>query len=416
MKLNYKRTIFIGLAFLSISAFWQLYDSMIPLVLQNNFGIKETLAGLIMALDNILALFLLPYFGNLSDKVETRIGKRMPFILAGTIIASSLMLLLTLAIRMQNFSLFIAFLLALLLSMGLYRSPAVALMPDLTPAIFRSKANAIINLMGALGAMYALLSIRFFIPKNSTNYFFAFLSVAIFMLVMVFILFFTINENKIKSTLAISAEENFVEKNLQKNNSREKLPRDVFKSLCFLLASIFFWFMAYNAITTAFSRYTLVVWHASGGEFASYLMIAVIASVISYVPIGFISTRIGRKRTILIGIVLLALSYFSASFLTNFHPVLFLLLAIVGFAWAAINVNSYPMVVEMSSSASIGKYTGLYYTFSMAGQIVTPIFSGALLEHVSYKTLFPYSTVFCALAFFSMQFVKHGDAKSSEAK
>lgn len=118
MKLNYKRTIFIGLAFLSISAFWQLYDSMMPLVLQNNFGIKETLAGFIMALDNILALFLLPYFGNLSDKVETRIGKRMPFILAGTIIASSLMLLLTLAVRMQNFALFIALLLALLLSMG----------------------------------------------------------------------------------------------------------------------------------------------------------------------------------------------------------------------------------------------------------------------------------------------------------
>ena len=166
MKLNSRRTILTGLAFLSICAFWQMYDSIIPLILQNTFGIGETLTGAIMAADNVLAIFLLPIFGAISDKTDTGFGKRMPFIVTGTVLAVIFLLLLPVADRRVNMVLFIVSLFALLVSMGLYRSPAVALMPDLTPKPLRSSANAVINLMGAVGAIYALILIRLLVKKE----------------------------------------------------------------------------------------------------------------------------------------------------------------------------------------------------------------------------------------------------------
>ena len=165
-KLNYKRTIFIGMAFLSISAFWQMYDNIIPLILQNTFGVKETATGVIMAMDNVLAIFLLPFFGSLSDKLDTKWGKRTPFIVTGTVLAVIFMMLLPVADRTGSLVLFIIALFATLLSMGLYRSPAVALMPDLTPNRLRSRANAVINLMGAVGGVYTLVMIMVLVGKG----------------------------------------------------------------------------------------------------------------------------------------------------------------------------------------------------------------------------------------------------------
>ena len=190
MKLNYKRTVLIGLAFLSISAFWQMYDNIIPLILKNTFGMGETVTGVIMAGDNVLALFLLPFFGALSDKVNTRIGKRMPFILMGTAMAVILMMLLPFADRTHNLVLFVVALSVLLISMGTYRSPAVALMPDLTEKPLRSKGNAIINLMGAIGGVYTLVMIKVMVGEGDTpNYYPLFISVAVFMVICVSILF-----------------------------------------------------------------------------------------------------------------------------------------------------------------------------------------------------------------------------------
>ena len=184
MKLNYKRTLLIGLAFLSISAFWQMYDNIIPLILKNTFQMKETMTGVIMAGDNVLALFLLPIFGALSDKVDTKIGKRMPFILIGTALAVILLMILPYADRTQNLVLFVGGLFMLLISMGFYRSPAVALMPDLTPKPLRSKGNAVINLMGAIGGLYALVMIKVMVGTGeSPNYYPLFISIAAFMAV-----------------------------------------------------------------------------------------------------------------------------------------------------------------------------------------------------------------------------------------
>ncbi|WMC92161.1 MFS transporter [Kineothrix sp. MB12-C1] len=421
MKLSYKRTVLIGLAFLSIAGFWQIYDSIIPLMLQNSFHLGETATGALMAMDNVLAIFLLPLFGLLSDKMDTRIGKRMPFILGGTFLAVIFLMILPAADKAQNLLLFIIILFALLLAMGLYRSPAVALMPDLTPNHLRSKANAVINLMGAVGGVYALIMIKFLVgPGERPDYFPLFASVGGLMVVAVLVLFLTIKERKVsvqveaevKAYESVSGEKvkAAVIETVERGKA-EPLPGDVKKSMIFLLLSIFLWFAAYNAVTTAFSRYTRVVWHMEGGGFADSLMVATIAAIISYIPIGSLASKIGRKKTIMAGIVLMSICYFAAIFAGTYHSLINVAFALIGIGWAAINVNSYPMIVEMAKGSDIGKFTGTYYTFSMAAQIVTPILSGFLLEKVSYRTLFPYAFAFSAAAFLTMLNVRHGDSR-----
>ena len=412
MKLNYKRTVLIGLAFLSISAFWQMYDNVIPLILKNTFHMGETLTGAIMAGDNILALFLLPIFGAFSDKVSTPIGKRMPFILVGTALAFTFLMILPFADKGQNLILFVAALFFLLISMGLYRSPAVALMPDLTPKPLRSKANAIINMMGAIGGVYTLIMIKLLVGAGDRpSYLPLFLAVGLLMLGGVAILFLTIKENKLRKEVGTDDEEEVEHVEIKKADKAQKLPKDVKKSLVFMLMSVAFWFIAYNAVTTAFSRYATHVWGVEGGGYADCLMVATVAAIISYIPIGIIASKIGRKKTIMIGIVLLGACFLAAGFYNSYHFTMNVFFAIIGFAWAAIGVNSYPMVVEISTAGDVGKYTGYYYTFSMAAQVVTPILSGFLLEHVSYRTLFPYAVFFTVLAFITMSTVKHGDSK-----
>ncbi|NLL48283.1 MAG: SLC45 family MFS transporter [Firmicutes bacterium] len=409
MKLNYRRTFFIGLAFMSISAFWQIYDSIIPLILKHTFEIGDTLAGGIMAIDNVLALFMLPLFGAFSDQIKTGIGKRMPFILGGTALAVVAMVLIPVADNVISLPLFVVVLFLALVAMSTYRSPAVALMPDVTPKPLRSQANGIINLMGALGAVFSLALISFLVPDvGKPDYLLLFAIVAVFMVVAVAILFFTIKENKIAKEMAAYDEP---EKDEVAAEGSQKMDPAVKRSFWLILASIFFWFFSYNAVTTAFSKYLQSHLGVAGGGFASSLMIATVAAVIAFIPAGMIAARLGRKRTILTGIVVLAVSFALASLFTTFSPLLNILLVFVGFGWAAINVNSYPMVVEMAKGPEIGKYTGYYYTASMSAQILTPVLSGFFLEHVGYGTLFPYATVFMILAFLTMSQVKHGDSK-----
>lgn len=407
MKLNTKRTILIGLAFMSISTFWQFYDNEIPKILKNTFGLGESWTGVIMALDNVLALFLLPFFGNLSDKTDSKIGKRMPYILGGTAAAVTLLIVLTsLAHQSTMLIPFIIVLLMLLVSMGTYRSPAVSLMPELTPAPVRSKANAIINLMGTVGAVYTLLMIKLLLKRDAsgnTNYWPLVISICVFMVAAVIILFLTVPEKKLAAEITDPVEEE------TEQGEGGELSKDVKKSMIFLLLSVFLWFTAYNAVTTAFSRYVEVVWDLHNGEYANCLMVATISAVICYIPIGNLSQKIGRKKMILTGIVAMSVCYLCGAFVKEYAIWVNILFAVIGFGWAAINVNSYPMVVEMARSGEIGKYTGTYYTFSMAAQVFTPILSGILLEYVSYGTLFPYAFFFSCLAFVTMSQVQHGD-------
>lgn len=422
MKLNYRRTFFIGLAFLSISAFWQMYDNIIPLILQNTFGLGETVTGTIMAADNVLALLLLPLFGALSDRVDTRAGKRIPFIATGTLLAVVFLMLLPVADSSGNIILFVGALFLLLISMGLYRSPAVALMPDLTPNKLRSKGNAVINLMGAVGGVYTLIMIKLLVGKGERpDYQPLFISVAALMVIAVGILVITIQEKKTKAKVeeevkAYEAGAGVIVETQDAEDAKAPIPWEVKRSMIFLLASIFLWFTAYNAVTTAFSRYTRVVWKMEGGGFADCLMVATVAAILSYIPIGNIASKAGRKKTIMGGIILMSLCYFGAIFAGAYHPLVNVAFAAIGVGWAAINVNSYPMIVEMSKGCDIGKFTGTYYTFSMTAQIITPILSGFLLENVSYRTLFPYALVFSLLAFATMTQVHHGDARPDKKK
>lgn len=413
VKLNYGRTFFVGLAFLSICAFWQMYDTIIPLILKKTFEMNETLSGVIMAMDNVLALFMLPMFGTFSDKVITRFGKRTPFIVIGTVLAVISMNLIPIAEKSANLVLFIICLGVVLIAMGSYRSPTVALMPDITPKPLRSKANAVINLMGAIGAVYTLAMIKLLLNDSDNNkYIKLFLSVSALMVIAVILLLITINENKLVKGLE-KQPENFTDKEQKGEDKKEfmGMSRQVRKSFLFLLASIFLWFFAYNAVTTAYSRYAEVIWNMKSGGFAVPLIIAMVAAIFSYIPIGIVASKIGRKKSIIIGILLMTVSYLSGACFIHYSVWINFIFIFTGIGWAAISVNSYPMVVEMCKGSDIGKYTGVYYMFSMSSQIVTPIVSGALLQYVSYRTLFPYAVVFSLASLATMLFVKHGDSR-----
>ena len=395
---------------MSICAFSQLYDGIIPLILKNTFHVGDTWSGVVMALDNVFALFLLPLFGVFSDKVNSRFGRRTPFIVCGTAAAVISMLLIPIADNTRSLPLFVVGLLIVLLSISTYRSPAVALMPDVTPKPLRSKGNAIINLMGAVGGMLTLLLIAALVPKTGTpNYLPLFAVVAVIMAVSVIVLVMKVKERAIADEVAAQEPDEAPE--LDAAGKPAPMEKAVKRSLLFLLFSVALWFMGYNAVTTAFSKYAQVYWGLKGGGFANCLLIATGAAILSYIPVGNIATKVGRKKTILFGVAVLGIAFVIGSFIRTFSPIVNLLFVFVGIAWAAINVNSYPMVVEMSRGSDVGKFTGFYYSFSMAAQIVTPILSGALLEHVGYGTLFPYAAIFVVLSFVTMLFVKHGDSK-----
>ncbi len=429
MKLNNKRTILVGLAFLSICAFWQMYDNIVPLILTNTFHLNESLSGAIMAADNVLALFLLPIFGGISDRSNTRIGKRMPFILFGTGCAIILMNILPLldngyAASASGFEMisFIIVLGLLLMAMGVYRSPAVALMPDVTPKPLRSRGNAIINLMGAVGGIIYLGVAAVMYPNSKVqglehvNYQPLFMVVSAIMFISIAVLFLTIKEPKL-SRENQELEKQHPEWDLAQDDGsgHEVLPAPVKRSLAFLLASIALWFVGYNGVTTWFTTYVSVVMGQGLGGASTCLLVATGGAIVSYIPIGALASRIGRRKTIMGGIILLAscfaLGYVLTTLYSSINAIMFVVFALVGLAWAAINVNSLPMVVEMCKGSDIGKFTGYYYTASMSAQIITPVLAGTLMRHIDYRVLFPYAAFFVAMSFVTMVFVRHGDVK-----
>ena len=303
MKLDNKRTILVGFAFLAISAFWQVYDNIIPLILKYFFGIGDTLSGAIMALDNIFALIMLPIFGAWSDRISHRRGKRTPFIFIGTILAVIFMLMLPEAANSRNVIWFVGALFMTLISMSIFRSPAVSLMPDVTPKPLRSKGNAIINLMGAVGIIMALGLIMVLVGDGNTpDYEPLFISIAVIMVAALLIILFKVDENKMVAQRIAQekawgiSDEGDGEEDEQKAAGKEprsgnnagsqpgsgnaKLPGPVKKSLIFLLLSVAFWYMAYNAVTTAFSKYATEMWGMEGGDFAGALMVASVGALV----------------------------------------------------------------------------------------------------------------------------------------
>ena len=449
IKLNYKRTILVGFAFFLISAFWQAYDAIVPLILTNHFGLPQTASGAIMSIDNVLAVFMLPIFGAISDKVNTKYGKRTPFVFFGAIAAVIAFIALTLVDNYQIAKIaaegipgveatlgsdaaiklaleytmanplplvgFIATLLVVLVAMATFRSPAVALMPDVTLKPLRSKGNAIINLMGTAGGIIVLaLGMVFATSKNHymkyTGYVVAVCSV---MLTGLVIFLLTVKEKK----WAAEMQEESAELGLDKPDdgrdptyAGKKLSRSELGSLLLILASVALWYIGYNSIT---SKYSVYATNVLGFDYNFTLIVAQIAAIIAYIPVGIVASKIGRRKTILAGITMLATAFFAANFITSSSPsaLMYPLFALAGIGWATINVNSFPMVVELAKGGEVGKYTGYYYTASMAAQIVAPILSGALYDLFTMRVMFfAFGTVFVALSFITMFFVRHGDS------
>ena len=500
-KLNYKRTILVGFAFFLISAFWQAYDATIPVLLTNKFGMSQTWSGIIMALDNVLAVFMLPIFGALSDKSRSRFGKRTPFITIGAVLAAVLLIALSFVDGLQlkqirevatiddkaaltviyetqgdktlktpegaefvlsdKFTLeeftnitceiekegkrvsnedytnyveparearvaeitaqnpsslifFIALLLLLLISMSLFRSPAVALMPDVTIKPLRSKGNAIINLMGTAGGILVLvLGIVFAISKKRnalmpyTTYYAV---IAGLMLTALVIFLLTVREKAWSKQMQEDSVRLGIEEATEDTSKKRGLTKSEVISLILILASIALWYFGYNAVTSKYSIYAPKV---LAKDYSTTMLLAQAAAIVAYLPAGIVASKIGRKKTILGGVVMLATAFGVAAFLRSDSPTMLMnaMFMLAGIAWATINVNSFPMVVEMCSGSDIGKYTGYYYTASMAAQIATPVLSGFLMDKISFTALFPYAAICVALAFVTMFFVKHGDAK-----
>ena len=509
MKLNYKRTVLVGLAFFLICAFWQAYDNTIPLILTNKFGMSQALSGVIMALDNVLALFMLPLFGAISDKSKNPRGRRTPFILWGTIVAVAAFLSLSLvdAAQLKNLGeiskiddpaaltqiyelehdqqlqtpdgdvfvledlfteeefaqiqsqiqgdeklvtnpdytnyvtparqavahqiakdnpstliLFIALLLITLIAMATFRSPAVALMPDVTIKPLRSKANAVINLMGSAGGILVLaLGMAFHTSgvKNALmSYKLYFGVIGGVMLLALIIFLLTVKEPKLVAEMQADSKRFGIDEGADEENERgEKrgLSGPEKRSLLFILASIVLWFMGYNAVTSKYSVYASNILHK---DYNLTLIIAQAAAIISYLPVGIVASKVGRKKTILAGVVMLGVAFGVAAFMRSGSSSMLMncMFALAGIGWATINVNSFPMVVELCSGSDVGKYTGFYYTASMAAQVVTPMFSGFLMDRMGMTVLFPYATIFVALAFVTMLFVRHGDSRPVAAK
>lgn len=470
MKLNNKKIIYVGFAFLIICMFWQVYDNIIAKMLINSFGLNQFWSGVVMALDNVLALFLLPFFGNISDKTKTKYGKRTPYIFFGVIISAILFVGVSVVdsyqqsyieengveaivevideedenygkflykgnyydekdaaadVRSQEvysltkskliyLILFIAVLFLTLIAMASYRTPAVSLMPDVTVKPLRSKANAIINLMGTAGGIIAL-GFMTFLAKDYHSYVTTFLVLAILMIILLVVFMLKVKEPKLVKEMEDESKLYGLEEvETSEEDDNHDMSKDVRKSFYLILISIVFWFMAYNAATTKFSDYAGNVLNMG---FTVPLLVAQATAVISYIPIGILSSKFGRKKTILVGVCILFLAFLLGTIATKDTTVLiYVTMALAGIGWATINVNSYPMIVEMSKGSNIGKYTGYYYTASMAAQIVTPMLSGYFMDKLGRRVLFPYSVIFCVLAFISMMFVKHGDSKPIPVK
>ncbi len=458
MKLNYKQTLFCGFAFFGICAFWQLYDNIVPLILKFDFGIGDTRAGWIITLGNLSTMFLLPLFGGLSDKTRTPLGKRMPYILCGTLLGAAALTLLPILSEQQNLPLFLVFLLIAIVAMGMYRSPAVSLMPDITPKPLRSKANAIINLMGTVGALVVLIwvslqmktqyyvdctlsgasvavagsavttyfcsgcQVEHLLSKETADTFLLrlehesfiplFVFTALLMLGCLCILICTVKEKKLSyNRMRLEEQYGLSDAPLLKQNSKaERLPSGVRKSLILLLFAVSLCCMSYNAITIAFSKYVVWYWNLPGGGFANCLMVSLVAGAVANIPIGMFSEKIGRRRMLLYSTVLMGTMFAILFCFRSYHPIVYGLFAFVGIAWAAFNVNAYPMVVEICHGSEIGTYTGIYSVCLTSGRILSPVITGYLLAF-SYQTLFPYAAVMAFGSSALLLFVKHGDSE-----
>jgi len=551
MKLDYKKTLKVGTAFAIVMVFWSAYDYVVPLLLENAFGLSNMWRGLIMGLDNLLSLFMLPLFGKLSDKTVSRFGKRTPYIVLGTLATVVLMVFVpfsansqlkqasalrteivqvaegnvatytdhdgtvynaeglyqmlfekgkvnadycdhdylarndidnwedysrialnpyetnedgTLALNKKGKAvytseyksfvksglntyasaevnekitlenpgtliMYMVILLFVLLAMATFRSPAVALMPDVTPKPLRSPANAMINLAGGVGGALAFIIYTVVLLINPTGYIMIFALVAASMLGLLAAFLLLVKENKLVAECKTICDEYGISNDEEEPKAASaesasadaKVKKAKLVSFGLILASIFMWFMGYNAISSNLSIYITKTLNLSAGLGGIISGVSMAISAIAFIPVGYLAVKIGRRKSIMMGfalaVVAFALIFFFAANPGGAVMYLFTVFYLIaGFGLIIANVNTFPMVVELSSTDTVGKYTGLYYTATMSAQAITPFIAGIVMDQLGNKYLFLYSSLCVMVAIGLMCFVRHGDSKAVPPK
>ncbi len=412
MKFNYGKIFLLGFGFFGVSVIWGVYNAFVPIFLADKFHLTPILIGFFMTLDNIAALFIQPPVGAWSDRLRTPIGRRMPFILIGAPLGALAFGLIPFAAVLP---LFVACTSTLLLSMAMWRTPVVALMPDITPSQYRSQANGIINFMGGIGAIISFLGGSALYKMNPAFPFWmgSGLVIVASLLVLIFI-------KEPKDYAEGKKEPGMLE-------SLKEVMQDEDKSALRLLSAIFFWFLGYNAVEAFFTLYArnqLGLPAADGARLLGHLSLVFVLFALAA---GYIGAKIGRRVTISIGIALMTVLFASVYVLPpatlttvlgkvpvlGTIPVISLFLMATGAAWSLININSLPMVVDMTTTARIGTYTGLYYLFSTLSAIAGPNINGIIIQISgnNYNSIMLFAPVFMVIAFLLMLGVKRGEAQ-----
>ena len=454
LKLNYKRTTIIGFAFFGILLLWQVYDLWCPPFLtelfKDAFSVTDEskvqyLVGIMMAIDNLAALILLPVFGRLSDRTHTKIGKRMPYILVGTFVCAVAFPFIPIFFHYKKVAGVVVMMLVVLVFAMMYRNPAVALMPDMTPKPLRSKANGLINIMGYIGGAFATVVGMVFVlsqylgtqadkPKTwAYNNVWAveapFLIASVLMLFSAFVLFLNVKENavaeEVKDDLARGEELSEAADKIAPDDEKP-LSRANKIMLWLILGAEFFWFMADNGVSTFLNNYIIYGLNASSVSTSMLTIIGGVGSVIGFIVGGIIAEKISRKRTVVCGLALTLISYavwaaltFAVGLKDGSLPIWLLALWLVkGFGMSLVHVNSYPMVVELCSSKKIGAFTGYYYASSMTAQTITPVLLGLLWLAPSFDWyLLPvYAGVCVTVSLVVFVFIKNVKTSKTEFK
>ena len=435
-KLNIKQTVIVGLSFMSITGLWFFFNSVVPPILEGHFGLSGVMTGFIVALNAIFGLVLSPFVGWLSDRTKTRFGRRLPYILGGAIAGGVGLALFPLGFG--SLQLFVVILILTVFAVMAFRTPAVALMPDVTLKPHRTVGNGIINVMGVIGGLIGMIIFMVFITTEShpddplkslivldNMATMAFVFVGALLIIANTILFFVIKENRlVKKREELQEELGLIEE--EAGGIGEKLSREKRIGIGLLLTSVFLWFVAYNALETWYTTYAFNVLGFSAGAAGLGMIFSLAFGFMAFIPASILAVKIGRKRAVMTGILIKLTGLISIFFITpDTAFIVYLPMALVGIGWATINASSFVMVVELSKNANLGRFVGIYYVASMSAQAITPMLSGLLRDIVYAQTgdfslglrsVFLYSAVFMCLAFTTMMFAKYGNTYKLEEK
>ncbi|OIO95265.1 MAG: hypothetical protein AUK03_05750 [Anaerolineae bacterium CG2_30_64_16] len=396
----WRKTFILGFGFFGISVIWPLFNSLIPPMLED-LGLSAAVIGFILTWDNIINMFVQPWVGSRSDRTHSRFGRRKPWLMAGAPLAAVFFILVPFV--REHFVLIALAILGANIGMALFRSPTVAYLGDLFRPAQRSKANGVINLMGGVGGAVALFGggalYKLGVPLP-------FIVGAGIMLIAIAIVLLAVQEPDLSGEPASAAEPGMLDNIRQVATDRNR-------SGLFLLAAIFAWFVGWNAMEAFFTLYARNVLGVSVGTGTQMLTAFAATLIIFAIPSGLIATRFGRKPTIITGLGGMVVGLI-LGFIVHNPTLVLALLAVMGAFWALVNINSLPMVYDLSGRRSIGAYTGLYYLASSLAAITGPFVAGVLIDLTNYRIIWLFSAVFIALAILLLAQVRPAAAPSGE--